>query len=142
MVRSLDAPYKFGRSTLAEGYLLKIKPFEDSEAAIIDLIEMQINENPAYTNNVGTSVRSKAKSGLRPGGTLGAMLVRDIKTNTEFKIGLGHMDAREKAKWWKNREEIKQAGLIVTYTWQKCGTKNAPRSGNFKAIRAPMDVDV
>ena len=26
MIRKLDSPYKFGRSTDAEGYLMKLKP--------------------------------------------------------------------------------------------------------------------
>src|SRR5690606_28483163 len=35
MLRDPDGPYKFGRSTLREGTLLKLKRFEDAEAVVI-----------------------------------------------------------------------------------------------------------
>ena len=37
MVRSLEGPYKCGRSTVKEGYLLKVKRFEDGEAEILEV---------------------------------------------------------------------------------------------------------
>ena len=45
MVRSLDGRYKNGRSTLREGLLLKVKPWKDSEAEILEVYEMMRNEN-------------------------------------------------------------------------------------------------
>jgi DNA ligase-1 len=36
MIRTPDSPYKCGRSTEREGWLLKIKRFEDAEAVVLD----------------------------------------------------------------------------------------------------------
>ena len=41
--RTPDSPYKCGRSTENEGFLLKIKRFEDSEAVVLDCIEGMSN---------------------------------------------------------------------------------------------------
>ena len=38
MLRDPSAPYKYGRSTVRKGYLLKLKRFEDSEAEVIDIV--------------------------------------------------------------------------------------------------------
>src|SRR5690348_6715261 len=47
MIRQPDSPYKFGRSTAKEQFLMKIKRFEDSEAKIIGFEELMHNDNVA-----------------------------------------------------------------------------------------------
>src|SRR5690606_23922036 len=47
MVRSPDSPYKCGRATLKQGWLLKVKRFKDSEATIIGFEEQMENTNEA-----------------------------------------------------------------------------------------------
>ena len=47
MIRTPDSPYKCGRSTEREGWLLKIKRFEDAEAVVLDTYEGLSNLNPA-----------------------------------------------------------------------------------------------
>jgi len=45
MLRSPSGRYKFGRSTLKENLLLKLKRFEDAEAQIIGFEELSHNAN-------------------------------------------------------------------------------------------------
>ncbi len=45
MLRSPDGPYKCGRSTVREGYLLKLKRFSDAEATIVGFEELMHNAN-------------------------------------------------------------------------------------------------
>src|SRR5690606_5448014 len=47
ILRNPDAPYKFGRSTLKEGSLLKLKRYEDAEAIVVSLEEAMHNDNEA-----------------------------------------------------------------------------------------------
>ena len=47
MIRTPDSPYKCGRSTEREGWLLKIKRFEDAEAVVLDTYEGMSNQNEA-----------------------------------------------------------------------------------------------
>lgn len=47
MVRDPAGPYKCGRSTVREGWLLKIKRFEDGEAEVLETYEGMSNYNEA-----------------------------------------------------------------------------------------------
>lgn len=47
MVRDPAGPYKCGRSTEREGWLLKIKRFEDAEAEVLETYEGMSNYNEA-----------------------------------------------------------------------------------------------
>src|SRR5262245_797569 len=44
MTRAPNGPYKHGRSTQSEQWLLKLKRFEDSEGVIVDVIEQMAND--------------------------------------------------------------------------------------------------
>ena len=79
MVRSPNGPYKEGRATFKEGYLTKIKPFEDAEATVIGWEERMHNANEAKTNALGRTERSSHKENLVPMGTLGALVVANGK---------------------------------------------------------------
>lgn len=50
MVRSPNGPYKLGRSTVRENYLLKVVQFETSEAEIIGFEEEMHNANEKVTS--------------------------------------------------------------------------------------------
>ena len=58
MVRSLDGPYKHGRSTEREGFLLKLKRHEDSEAEVLGFVEKMHNENTQTRDELGRAKRS------------------------------------------------------------------------------------
>lgn len=137
MIRTANSPYKQGRSTEREGYLLKIKRFKDSEAVIIGVEEKLKNNNEAIIDKLGYKKRSSHKSNLIPTNTLGSLIVRDLKTNVEFGIGSGFDDALKK-EIWDNTEQY--LGKIVTYKYQEHGTKNKPRSPIFKGFRDDRDL--
>ena len=135
MLRSYASPYKCGRSTVREGYLLKLKRFLDSEAVVIGFEERMHNANPATKDALGHTKRSSVKANLVGTNTLGALIVRDLKTGVEFAIGTGFTDA-QRAELWDRR----YLGSIVTYTYQGCGMKNKPRFPSFKGFRDPRDM--
>lgn len=124
ILRSPEAPYKFGRSTVKEGYLLKVKRFEDSEAVVIGFEEEMFNGNEAETNELGRTKRSTAKAGLSGKGTLGAFLVRDVKTGVEFSIGTG-LTAVQRQHAWNNRDKL--LGTFRKYKFFPVGVKDKPR---------------
>jgi len=137
MVRTPNSPYKCGRSTEKEGWLLKIKRFEDGEAVIIGFDEKMHNANEATENAVGHTERSTCKDGMVPMNTLGTILVRDLKTQIEFGIGSG-LDDATRAKIWANRP--KYLNQIVKYKYQPYGVKEAPRFPVFQGFRHPDDM--
>lgn len=137
IIRKPMSPYKFGRSTVNEGYLLKVKRFEDSEAVIIGFEEEMFNGNEAETNELGRTKRSTAKAGLSGKGTLGAFLVKDLHTNVEFSIGTG-LTAAQRSEFWKNRKQME--GSLVKYKFFPVGVKDKPRHPVYLGPRDRSDI--
>lgn len=136
MLRRPDGPYKEGRSTLREGWLLKLKRFEDSEAIVVGFEELMRNENEAKTNELGLTKRSSAKAGKVPAGTLGALICRTV-AGIEFNVGAGFTEA-QRAELWATREFL--LGALARYKHQPHGAKDAPRLPIFQGIRSPEDT--
>src|ERR1700739_3694226 len=74
MLRKPKSPYKFGRSTVKEGYLLKVKRFAHDEAEIIGFEELMHNGNESFKNELGRTTRSDSKDGLFRSGMIGAYI--------------------------------------------------------------------
>lgn len=143
MLRAPKGPYKCGRSTAREGYLLKLKRFADSEAVIIGFEELMSNQNEAETDEFGNIKRSKSLEGLVPAGTLGKFIVREIGNTPwkgeKFSVGvLKGFTAADRLHIWNNRD--KYIGKILTYTYQDHGIKDLPRIPTGKGIRSPIDL--
>ena len=137
ILRHPEAPYKYGRSTVKEGYLLKVKRFEDSEAEIIGFEEEMFNGNEAQTNELGRTKRSTAKEGLSGKCSLGAFRVRDKISGVEFSVGTG-LTALERQSHWLNREHL--VGALVKYKYFPVGVKVAPRHPVFLGFRDERDL--
>jgi DNA ligase-1 len=143
MVRSVNGPYKCGRSTEKQGYLLKVKRFKDSEAIVVGFEELMRNENEATKDELGHTKRSSAKEGLVPAGTLGKFLVQEIG-NTPWKgkifpIGSGENLTKElRQHIWDNREDY--LNKIVTYKYQPHGVKILPRIPIWRGFRDVKDL--
>ena len=140
MLRDLDGPYKQGRATLKEEYLLKVKRFEDAEAVVIGVVELMENTNVKKKDERGYAKRSKAKAGLKPSGKLGALVVKDYKTGVEFEIGTGFTDAQRCDLWKNELTRLKLIGRHVTYKHQPHGAKDKPRIPVFKGFRDKRDL--
>jgi DNA ligase-1 len=138
MLRDPDGPYKQGRSTLREGYLIKLKRFTDSEAIVIGYEERCRNENEAKVNELGYSKRSSHKANKVPAGTLGSLVCRDIKSDVEFNVGTGFDDALRAKLWAQRKRELK--GKVIKYRYQAHGVKDKPRMPVFLGFRDPIDM--
>lgn len=143
MVRTPDSPYKCGRATLKQGWLLKVKRFKDSECVVIGFEEQMENTNEATTDELGRTKRSKHKAGMVGKNTLGKFLVREIGDThwkgREFGIGTGEgLTAELRQHIWDNRDEY--MGKIIVYKYQLHGTKDLPRLPIWKGFRDPRDM--
>ncbi len=132
MMRSFDGLYKYGRSTLKEGHLLKIKRFRQEEAEIIDFVEKRTNTNEQKKDERGLAKRSSHKAGKIPAGTLGAFVVRSAKFPKPFEIGSGLTAAEAKAVW-DDRKSYK--GKLVTFKFFDIGDYAVPRHPVFIGFR-------
>jgi DNA ligase-1 len=140
MVRSLDGPYKNGRSTEKEGYLLKVKRFEDTEAIVIGFEERQHNGNVAMMNALGRTERSSNQENMSGRGDLGKLIVRGIEgtyKGVEFGVGTGFDDVDRVAIW--NRQDW-YLGMIVKVKYFPLGSKDKPRFPVFLGWRDTIDM--
>lgn len=161
MLRAPHGPYKFGRSTAKQGWLMKLKQFADGEADVIGVEELCRNENELGADAMGLAKRSKAKDGMVPAGMLGALVVKDRKSGVQFNIGSG-FTMRDRAQLWADHtgkdaqysiidggEEavftvsptgVPVLGRISVYRHFEKGVKDKPRFPVWHGFRDPKDM--
>jgi len=131
MLRDPDGRYKYGRSTVNEGILLKLKRFVDEEAMIIDLVEKMHNLNEVTLDERGYSKRSSVLANMQPMNTLGALVVNSQRWGV-FKVGSGFTDEQRNEVWVNASKYI---GATITFKYFPHGVKDKPRSPIFKGFR-------
>ncbi len=136
MLRDPNGIYKFGRSSVKENILLKVKEFMDDEAEIISFREKMINTNEGLKDNFGRTKRSSCQDGLKPSGTLGGLILRNSE-GFEFSCGSGLNDAL-RDEIWKNKS--KYLGKLVKYKFMSKGRKDLPRHPVFMGFRDETDL--
>ena len=136
MLRDPNGIYKFGRSSVKENILLKVKEFMDDEAEIIAFREKMVNTNEGLKDNFGRTKRSSCQDGLKPSGTLGGFILRNSE-GLEFSCGSGLNDAL-RDEIWKNQS--KYLGKLVKYKYMSKGIKELPRHPVFIGFRDETDL--
>lgn len=135
MLRKPDGPYKFGRSTLKEGTLLKLKRFADGEFEIVGFEERMHNGNEATTDELGRTKRSSHQENKTGRGDLGALVLKF--GGTTFNCGSGFDDA-QRAEIWSRRERY--MGKLAKVKHFAIGAKDLPRFPVFLGFRDEMDI--
>ena len=139
MIRDPSGPYKCGRSTTREGFLLKLKAFDDEEATVVGFEELRKNENEQERDAFGHAKRSQRQEGMRGMGTLGALLLR-FEDGTEFSCGSG-FDVEIRARLWSERSALTGRVVKVKYQADPGGRKpgQKPRFPVFQGFRHEDD---
>ena len=139
MVRTPDSPYKCGRSTEREAWLLKIKRFEDAEAVVLETYEGMSNQNEAGVDAFGRTKRGMAQAGMVGRGELGGFVVRHAESGVEFRLGYNHVAGGvDRVTLWHRRETL--VGKLVRFRHQPSGAKDAPRFPKFVGFREAWDL--
>ena len=136
MLRDPNGTYKFGRSTVNDNILLKVKRFEDDEVELIAIEEKMSNQNVAEKDAFGYVKRSASLDGMVPMNTAGTLIVRN-KDGLEFGIGSG-LDDKTREELWNNKE--KYIGKLVKYKYFPQGVKELPRHPVFLGFRDEEDT--
>lgn len=135
IVRDLDAPYKCGRSTAKEQYLLKLKRFTDAEFPVVGFEERMHNGNEATTSALGRTKRSSAVAGKSGRGDLGALICQG--EGFTFNVGTGFSDS-ERAEIWNNQTAYE--GRLAKVKFFAIGMKDKPRHPVFLSWRERIDT--
>jgi DNA ligase-1 len=137
ILRDPESFYKFGRSTVQEQALLKLKRFDDDEATVVGFEEQMHNDNAKGKDERGYAKRSTKKAGLKGAGTLGALVCESERFTDVFNIGTG-FDEATREFIWSHRNDLR--GKLVRFKYQRVGTLDAPRCPVFKGWRDPKDM--
>lgn len=124
ILRNPNGKYKFGRGTVKEGIIYKVKPFIDFDGQIIDVVQAtRVDENAEKTiNELGRSVTSKKKDDRILIEKASAFTV--LYEGKELKVTLAMTD-EEKAEVWANKEFY--IGRWISYKGMLIGAKDVPR---------------
>lgn len=125
ILRDPDAPYKQGRSTFKQQWMMKLKPEEDAEGIIVGFEELMHN----------TDTSTKKLENMVGGDTLGAFLIKWKDKTLHVGTGKGLTHERRK-HFWVNRE--KYLGKTMTFAYQELSKYGVPRFPRFKGIRGDL----
>lgn len=137
IIRSGNSPYKCGRSTAKEGYMLKLKKFLDAEAEVIDFVELENNENEVQKDNFGRTKRSDKKEGKTLANTLGKLILK-LPSGETFGCGTG-FTAEQRKTIWDNKSNY--LNKMVKFKYFPIGTKDLPRHPVFLGFRHNDDME-
>ena len=136
--RTPDSPYKQGRSTLREQYLVKLARYVRTECTIIGFVEQMFNGNDDRKNPIGLMKRRSLKGGLIGKSVLGAFQVRDAN-GLEFTVGTGiGLTDSKRAEIWDNQD--KWLGKTIVIKSKSHGVKIKPRSPIYVGMRSEIDI--
>jgi len=136
MVKKVKGKYKFGRSSVKEGLLLKMKLFNDIDLRVVGFEPLYKNTNEATVNKLGRSQRSSAKENLVPQELLGALTLMQPSGMT-VSCGSG-FNQQERIYWWENRNQL--VGKLATVKYFSVGIKDVLRFPIFKGFRDEKDI--
>lgn len=144
ILRLPKGPYKYGRSTMKEGWMLKLKRFLDAEARVLRVNEEMKNTNRAERNKLGRTKRSSSKAGKVGKGRAGELECVGINgtfKDVEFVVPLGGAGDKGKKWWWEVGKPRVEAGetIIVTYKYFPKGTKDKPLLTTYVGVREGWD---
>lgn len=137
MLRDPSGNYKYGRSSMNEQFLMKLKRFEDFEATVVGFEEKMHNANELEKDNLGHAKRSSKASGLVPTGVLGSLVCSHPDYSDTFNVGSGFDDNTKKLVW-DNKEKF--LGKLAKIKHQPSGAKDKPRFPVFIGWRSDSDT--
>jgi len=136
--RLLNSPYKQGRSTLKEQYLVKLARYHYSEATIVGFMEQMENSNCKTTSRLGLSERSSHGENMIGKNTLGALQCQ-LPSSQIITIGTGvGLTNALRSSIWQNQQHF--LGRTVKFKHKPHGQKNLPRSPIFVGFRNTIDI--
>lgn len=138
MLKSPTCTYKFGRSTVKSGHLLKRKLFVDKEYKIVGYEQLMHNNNEAFKDELGRTKRSTSKENLVPVEALGA-LICETEDGHRFNVGtFKGFTMQDRIDLWKTRDTI--VGQFATVQIFEEGMVNVPLLPVLLQIRNQIDM--
>jgi ATP-dependent DNA ligase len=137
ILRDPKGHYKFGRGSIKEGLIYKVKPFETWDAQIIGIVQAtEVNPNAEKKiNELGRSVTSKKLEDRILIEQAAGFIVK--YEGKDLTVPLGGHTAVEKKAVWKNKDSY--VGRWIEYKGMEIGMKDVPRIPKFVRYREDKD---
>ena len=132
MLRDPSGRYKHGRSTMNEGWLMKLKRFTDGEARVVGIQEGRTNNNVAFRDELGRTKRQTLAENMVGNGMVGTLICKDAKWG-DIRVAPGKMDHVTRQRFFLYPNEL----IGRTIHWRSFGynTVDAPRHARFYGFR-------
>ncbi len=149
IIRGLHASHKEGRSTVLQGQLLRIKQFIEAEAIVLSIVEGNVNENEAQTNELGKTFRSSHQENKVPNGMVGNLqckVLKDVKYQGKLvlvkdqliTVSPGNMDHNMRKHYFNHPDEIVNHAIKLKFFPK--GIKDKPRFPTYVCHRSAEDM--
>lgn len=134
IVRCPNGEYKFGRSTINQGWLLKLKPFKTFDTKVLGFVERMENLNESQINELGRSFKRDTKADKKPTGICSALITE--YDGHKMKVTLTGDEAFRKEIWDNQGTYL---GKMFEFKGMLIGSKNCPRHPTFIRFRGDRD---
>jgi DNA ligase 1 len=138
MLRDPEGRYKYGRSTVKENLLLKVKRFITEEATITALEEQIENLTTSVPDALGRAKKSTSKDLQAGTGMVGAFIVESSRWPKPFRISASSLGHKARQHAWENPHEY--VHQLARFKYFPHGVVDVPRHGVFEALRGREDL--
>lgn len=140
ILRRKGRPYKYNRSTMLEGGLVKLKPEETFEVVIEGVYPRRRNDNEPTRNALGYTVRSAHsgnKTDLECVGGFSCHMLGDPTKKVD--VGVLRMDYSTKEELWRVRDTL-PGKILECCAHGYSGGYDAPRTAVGIRLRDPTEL--
>lgn len=141
ILRSPGGLYKYGRTTMREATMFKLKPFVDGEFMLTDVEEEMENLNVATKNKLGRTKRSSHQENKVGKGRAGTLVGYDLETRQPVRIPVSAIKHEDRERIWRDRRRMIDSGTAIgKYKHLPIGVKEKRRSPVFVGWRPQWDI--
>lgn len=138
MLRDPNGRYKYGRSTVKDNLLLKVKRFISEEATITALEEQIENLTTSVADALGRAKKATSKDMQTGTGMVGAFVVESPRWPKPFRISASSLGHKARQHAWENPNDYLLQ--LARFKYFPHGVVDVPRHGVFEAIRGREDT--
>ena len=122
--------YKFGRATVTQNLMYKVKPFKTYDLKVIGTFERMKNTNDSEINELGNKYKSNTLADKKPTGIAAGFIT--IYNNKEMKVTLTGNEAFRKNIWDNKNDYV---GQTIEVKGMEVGSKDVLRHPTFVRFR-------
>ena len=130
ILKDMNGYYKYGRATVKQGLMYKLKPFNTYDLVVTDVLERFENTNESTLNELGYKHKSRTVDGVIPTGIAACFVVK--YNDLDMKVSLTGIEEFRR-EIWENKESY--IGRVIEVKGMEVGSKDVLRHPTFVRFR-------